>query len=206
MVLRAPASNLPAAAILLGSALVLAGCLHRPPLARFEQATPVAVVVLLDKKDGTHLSDLPPEVAAALAHELERRNLTPEALPAQQLQPLGQNRNSKTRSELLANAMGPHRLFLLVELKAEFFGQFEGGYKWNVDGQLTISSTDALSEATTATLGVPTFLEQDAEGTSEALVQASNAIADRAGVLLDDHFAGRIPIATPPTDSVGPHP
>ena len=54
---------------------------------------------------------------------------------------------SRNRTELLAKAVGPHRRFLLVELKADFFGQFEGGYNWNVVGVVTVAESDVPSRS-----------------------------------------------------------
>jgi hypothetical protein len=190
-------------------ALLLAGCIHRPQLVHFDQPTPISVVVLLDQKDGTQLQDLPPELGEALGRELEKRNLVGAVVPAAQLRPLGQNRNSRTRAELLAQIIGPDQRFLLVELKADFFGQFEGGYKWNVDGVLTAARGNALLEATSAPFGLTAFLERESEGAKEALVQASSGIAERAGTLLDEHFGGRTEganLATPPSEPPAPAP
>lgn len=172
-----------------------AGCVHRSPLVRLDAQTPLAVVVVLDEKDLTSFDAAPPELLVDLDRELARRNLIRQTVPIEALQPLTQTRNSKTRRELLAQALGTgsHRLFALIELKVLLFDQFQGGYKWTIDGALTVGGSDDLDESTTEPLGLSVFLNQDFEREREALQQGATAISDKLGRALDDHFAGRVP-------------
>ncbi len=171
-------------------ALALGGCLHRAPLVHFDAQTPVAVAVLLDQKEGTELDAAPPELWAAIDRELARRNLVVDRVPVDALAPLARNRNSRLRAELLAKTRPARQLFLLVELKAQFFGQFEGGYKWDIQGQLTVGTGEQLDQSSSAAVGIAAFLDQDSQGQREALMQTAAPVADRIGRLFDDHFAG----------------
>jgi hypothetical protein len=172
--------------------LTLAGCLHRTPLARFDQPTPLAVTWVLERREGAQLTELPAELDAALHRELERRNLTPEPVSGEARAPLAKTHFGRGRVELLTRALGPHHVVLLVELKATFFGQFDGGYKWTVDAQISVVDTDAPADATVETASVPAFLERESQGQLEALQSVADALAEKAGAAIDDHFAGRL--------------
>jgi hypothetical protein len=188
---------------LLSLAVSMSACIHRAPLVHFDTQTPVAVVVVLDGKTESQVDVEPPELRAAIEHELARRNLVAESVPAASLAPLTRTREDRARCDLLAKALGPNRLLLLVQLRVNFFGQFEGGYKWNVGGQLTVAQSDQINEATSAPLDIAAFLDQDFEREREAIQQTASTIADRVGELFDQHFAGRAPASTP---DAPPHP
>lgn len=182
---------------------VLAGCLHQAPLARLDQPTPITLVVLADSADGARALAIPPE----LADELAKRNLVVEAAPADAATALAAARDSKTRSELLAKQLGPGKLFLLVELRAAFFAQMQGAWKWNVDAQLTVARSDGLAQATSASPRTPVFLDSESDGEREAFAAAASPLGDRIGRLLDDHFASHAAAVAPaPPPAAAPPP
>jgi hypothetical protein len=188
-----------ALALALALALV-AGCVQRAPLARLDQATPIMLVVLADDADGARAVAAPPE----LAGELVKRNLVVEAAPAPATAALTGARDSKTRSELLAKELGPGKLFLLVELRATFFAQMQGAWKWNVDAQLTVARSDGLAQGTSASQHTPVFLDSESDGAREAFEAAGPSLSDRIGRLLDDHFAGHGATVAPPPPPTPP--
>ena len=115
-----------------------------------------------------------------------------ERLTAEQLAPLARSIDTKTRMDLLSQALGPGKLFLLVELRVSLaFSDLDGAYKWSVESHLSVSSTDSLATANSADFGTSVFLHQEFEREREVLRQASEDLADRVGILLDSHFAGR---------------
>ncbi len=176
----------------LALAALAAACIHRPPLMKLETPTPIALVVVLDQKDGAVLDREPRDLRRQLTRQLEKRNLVVERLTADQLAPLARSIDTKTRMDLLAQALGPGKLFLLVELRVTLsFTDLDGAYKWNVESHLTVSSTDSLATANSADFGTSVFLHQEFEREREVLRQAAEDLADRVGILLDSHFAGR---------------
>jgi hypothetical protein len=171
-----------------------AGCLHRAPVARLATATPITLVVLTDDATGTRADPVP----QAIANELAQRNLVVEAAPGAELASLDGTHDTRTRSELLAKALGPGKLFLLVELRAEFFAQMQGAWKWNVDAQITIARSDDLPHDTSASQRTPVFLDSESDGAREAFAAAGPLMSDRLGRLVDDYFAAHAPAASPP--------
>jgi len=174
----------------------LAACIHRPPFTRLEQPTPITLAVILDRPEGAQIDEEPRALAHALAHELDRRNLDPERLPADQAASLGATHDTRARAALLAKALGPGKEFLLVELKTSYFDYMEGRHKWVVQTRLMVGRTDRLDVASTADFDVSVFLPFDFEGPKEAQEQAADDIAERLGRLLDNHYAGQ-PEAVP---------
>jgi hypothetical protein len=67
---------------------------------------------------------------------------------------------------------------------------------------LTVSASDALASANSANFGTAVFLQHDFDGAKEALAEAAPDVADRVGILLDDHFAGRAGTRTATPSSV----
>jgi hypothetical protein len=165
--------------------VLVASCLHGAPVARLATATPITLVVLADDARGTRTDATPP----ALASELAQRNLVVEAAPQAALASLDGTRDSRARSELLAKALGPGKLFLLVELRAEFFAQMEGAWKWNVDAQVNVARSDDLPHDTSATQRTAVFLDSESDGAQEAFAAAGPLMSDRLGRLVDDYFA-----------------
>jgi hypothetical protein len=173
--------------------MFVAGCLHRAPVARLATSTPITVVVLADDANGTR-ADAPPQ---ALASELSRRNLAVEAAPDAALVSLDGTHDTRTRAELLAKALGPDKLFLLVELRAEFFAQMQGAWKWNVDAQVTIARTDDLPHDTSVSQRTPVFLDSESDREREAFAAAEPLMSDRIGRLVDDYFAAHAAAVSP---------
>jgi hypothetical protein len=182
-------------ALLVALFALVAGCVHHAPVARLATATPITLVVLADDAKGTRTDEAPP----ALASELARRNLVVEAAPDAALASLDGTLDSRTRSELLAKALGPGKLFLLVELRAEFFAQMEGAWKWNVGAQVTIARSDDLPHDTSVSQRTAVFLESESDGAHEAFAQAGPLMSDRLGRLVDDYFAAHAAAAAEPT-------
>ena len=181
--------------LLVALVVLVAGCLHRAPVARLANPTPITVIVLADDAKGT-IADAVPQ---ALASELARRNLVVETAPGAALGSLDGTHDSRTRSELLAKALGPGTLFLLVELRAEFFAQMQGAWKWNVDAQITIARSDDLPHDTSASQRTAVFLDSESDGAREAFAAAGPLMSDRLGRLVDDYFAAHAAAASPPT-------
>jgi hypothetical protein len=181
---------------------LVAGCLHRAPVARLATATPITVVVLADDAKATRAD--PP--SQSLANELARRNLVVDAAPDAALASLDGTHDSRTRAELLAKALGPGKLFLLVELRAEFFAQMQGAWKWNVDAQVTIARSDDLPHDTSVSQRTPVFLDSESDREAEAFAAAAPLMSDRLGRLVDDYFAAHTaepvqPAAPPPSET-----
>jgi hypothetical protein len=173
-------------------AVLATACIHRPPLMKLDVPTPIAMVVVLDQKDGAVLDREPRELRRQLVRQLEKRNLVLERLTPEQLAPLSRSIDTKTRLDLIAQALGPGKLFLLVELRVALdFSDLDGAYKWSVDSHLSVSSTDSLATANSTDFGTSVFLHQEFDREREVLRQASEDLADRVGILLDSHFAGR---------------
>lgn len=178
------------------------GCLHHAPVARLANATPITLVVVADDSKGASAYAPPP----AIASELARRNLVVEAAPDAALASLDGTHDSRTRSELLAQALGPGKLFVLVELRAEFFAQMEGAWKWNVDSQLTIARSDDLPHDTVGTERTPVFLDSESDGAHEAFAAAGPLMSDRLGRLVDDFFTAHPAATAQPAPAAPPPP
>jgi hypothetical protein len=181
---------------------LLAGCLQHAPIARLATATPITLIVLADDAKGMSVSPAPPAIVNELAH----RNLVVEAAPDPALASLDGTHDSRTRSELLAKALGPGKLFLLVELRAEFFAQMEGAWKWNVDSQLTVARSDDLPHDTSASQRTAVFLDSESDGAREAFAAAGPLMSDRLGRLVDDYFAAHAAATAPPAAASQPAP
>jgi hypothetical protein len=185
---------------------LVAGCIHRAPVARLANPTPITLVVLADDAKGTH-----PDPAPALATELARRNLVVDTVPDAALASLGDTHDTRTRTELLAKTLGPGKLFMLVELRAEYFAQMEGKWKWNVSAQVTVARSDDLPHDTATLQHAAVFLDSESDGAPEAFAAAWPLMGDRLGHVVDDYFVAHAATSSPtpapdPTPTPNPTP
>ncbi len=186
-----PRPSLAEAARVAVAGFALAACIHRVPPVRMAAPTPIVVVTVIDGTRGPRFAAEPHALDAAIDAELTRRNFVPDRLPAPAFESLQATRATKTRLLALGRVLGPRALLLLVELKTSYFDEMQGGFKWFVNGRMSVGVAGDLAGVSSEEVSASAFLHQDFEGPRDAIAAKAETLAEAAGRLLDHHFAGR---------------
>jgi glycosidase len=182
--------------VLLAAALaLLAGCIHRIPVAHLATPTRLTATFYVDQNDTRQLLPMPDEVTSAVREQLTLRNVQ-----VTEVERAPGKTSSQRLSALVAAAAGAP-LVMLVESKVVYFDQMQGRFKWTVYARITLARPDDLASATTKEFDIPVFLRFDREKEHEALVEAGPAIAERAGQLADEYLGARAEVAEPTASS-----
>ncbi len=169
----------------LSLALLAGGCLPRVPVQRLSNNTPIVVAYVVDPSYSGVATGAPEALTAALTRTLEAHNLSPQSAP---LEVLAGQRLTDARKAALKASQPDAPYFLLVELRAHFFSQLDGRYRWEVGVALTALKNGGLE--TKDSFEVPVILMYDHEKQPAALNAASFDISTRLGALLDGLLQG----------------
>jgi hypothetical protein len=165
-------------ALAVGLTLLVAGCLPRAAKHRLANPEPVGVAIVVDADRAGISTDGPEALRLAVRQELAAHGLEVKELP---IEVAAKQRLSEARLASVRTAAGTPWV-CLVELRARFFSQLEGRYRWEVAAKLTVGKgTETVQDAFT----VPVILQLENEREAEAIAQAANDIAVRLGALID---------------------
>ncbi len=157
-------------------ALLLAGCIVRVPVQHLEQPTEIAVAYLVDPGHEGPMLQAPKELKEQLAQALAERNLKAHEVTLDD-----PGRLSGQRMQALVATGAPY--VLLVELRVTFFNQIDGRYRWDVAARLTAAQKGQPQAEDSFTAPAVLLLERQQE--PEAMAFVADAVASRAGALLD---------------------
>ncbi|MBI5543536.1 MAG: glycosyl hydrolase [Deltaproteobacteria bacterium] len=181
-------------------ALAASGCVHKPPVLRLPDKTPVAIAFVLDGEHAAGASDVPEVLKKKVVEQLSARNLDARVLPfdsyAKLFEPV---RDTHRRLAKLANGGAP--LVVLVETKVVYFSLINGRYRWMVYARLSAAKKDGSTQPLTLSMDQSAFVDYEHEKEQAALGSVSNSIADRLGVLLDDFLGGEASEGAKPPES-----
>ncbi len=170
-------------ALALSLLLLLAGCLPRVPKHRLATPEPMAVAIVVDADRAGPSTDAPEGLRSAVRQELAAHGLEVKELP---LDVAGRQRLTEARLAAVRAAAGTSWV-CLVELRARYFNQLEGRYRWEIAAKLTVGKgSETVQDAFT----VPAMMQFEHEREAEAIAQAANDIAVRLGALIEGFLAG----------------
>ncbi|MBS2024111.1 MAG: glycosyl hydrolase [Deltaproteobacteria bacterium] len=131
---------------------------------------------------------VPALVNTRLADALGERNLVVQESAQDAI--AGAGKTSAQRIAKLSTLAPEAQLLLLIELKAVYFDELQGQFRWVVYGKLTAQKRGDEKSQSNTTLEEPVFLLTHVDREVEALQAASDAIARRAANLLDGVLSG----------------
>lgn len=168
--------------LLVGLSLVLlvTACLGTAPPTRLASPTPIAVLVHLERADGSKVA-VPAAVVAELEAALSARNLVPRRTEDLDF---GLQRTTRARLEQVATASDAPWV-LLVEARVRFFSQLTGRYRWEVEVRSSVAPRERLGEAQASDLAVAAFLQFEHEAEPEALAFVRRQLVADAVDLVD---------------------
>lgn len=168
--------------------LLLGACIGTRAPERLATPTPIAVHVWLDGHDGAR--EAPPRVfLERLDALLRERNLVPIDVALTGADVAGLRTTRGRLDALLATAPEPGHA-LLVEVRASFFSQLSGRYRWEVDMKATLAARADVALARVETAGVAAFLQYEHEREPDALAFVTRQLASSIGELVDQFFEG----------------
>ncbi len=172
MVLRAVAPCL--------ALVLLCGCLNKVPPQRLEKRAPIAVAFAVDNLEGA-----PEPFKQRLFEVLDKRNLEAREVPSSVV---SAQRLTAQRFEALKAAAGDAPFLLLVEVRAQFFTQMEGRFRWTV--AVKFSAARAGDPATSDAADFPAVLLFEHQKHVEAINEVSELVASRLAPLVDGLLVG----------------
>lgn len=164
--------------------LVVAGCMPRVPRQRLAAPAPLALGIVVDPDRSGELFSVPETLRDGLTAELREHNFDPQDVP---LTAFGARRLSEARLAALKDVTQTPWL-ALVELRARFFSQMEGRYRWEVSAKVTVTRREGAGASDTFVL--PVMLSFEHEKEADALSAASADLATRLGALIDGLLQG----------------
>lgn len=167
-------------ALAYAAALGASSCVPKVPPQRLATATPIAVAFVVDEGHYGQPQPVPEALKRQVFEALASRNLEAVEVPATELN--GQRLTAERLSALKAKAKA-NKLSLLVELRATFFNQIAGRYRWSVATKLSVIN----AQGATATDGfdLPASLQFEHQREDDAMADVAGSIAKRVGPLLD---------------------
>ncbi len=169
--------------------LASGACMKSPPAHRLTKPTAIAVAFVHDK--GAELGAVPAGFVEAIDQALGERNLVASNIDLSSMAPeLARKRASKDRLASVARNAGAAELLLLVEMRAAYYSQINGRYRWTVYIKLSLATLGALDDATIVSFDLPVMLSFDHQRDQEALAYAAAPVARKLGQELDDFLAG----------------
>ncbi len=155
---------------------------------RLEQETPIAVAIVHDH--GSGLAPVPTALTARVHDALGYRNLRMHPISQPALESaLGRKRATRDRLDSVAKLASEASLLLLVEMRAQYYSQIGGRYRWTVYVKLSLGKAGASNPVTKA-FTIPILLSFDHEREQDALEQAAETIAAKLGKEVDDFITG----------------
>lgn len=154
-------------------------CVPRVPVQRVPTrvAAPVGLVFETSAQSGP--AAIPPGVVEALGRELDERNVTVAAVT----EGLASRQLSDSRFAALKAGAADAPIWVLIEMRPQFFSQLDGRYRWEVGTRITVERRDGRRAADSFT--VPVVLMFEHERGAEALAAAAADIAGQVGRQLD---------------------
>jgi len=166
---------------------ILAGCLNARPVPPIVGPADVSTVVVVESPEHADMLAAPPPVQAALSRALKSKGLKLNTI--------------ETPGSFQSLGTTQHRLnwiheqndgtVLLVETSIRPRGHLGGRYRWQVDA--TISVTTQPDGLLREELTVPVTLQHIHQQETDALIEASAQIADRAATMLSRQLRGATP-------------
>ncbi len=172
--------------------LGLGACISPKPVVQYDKPFKVALAQVVDPSINESETSAAPELFSETIEEaLSARRLTPEPVPFEAMgQRFAQVRDTKRRVKLVSEVAPDHDLMVLVELRASFYANVVGTWRWTVYAKLTVGEAGRPDELLTRDLELPAALYYAHEGQKEALNMVSGAIAAEVGSLVDDYLRG----------------
>ncbi|MFL5321227.1 MAG: alpha-amylase family glycosyl hydrolase [Myxococcaceae bacterium] len=169
--------------IALCALLLATGCVKHPAPTRLAEPSKIAIAYVVDGASG--VADAPESVKQEVEAGLQSRNLVPARIPFEGFEAaFSASADSAKRFTFAEGLAGDAPLLLLVELRAEFFSQLQGQYRWQVYGKFS-SEKSTAAQPVTETFDVPAMMLFDHQRTPEVLMSKSPAIAEQAGFVVD---------------------
>jgi len=166
-------------------AVLLCGCLTKLPPQRLEKRAPIAIAFAVDELDGA-----PEPFKQRLYEALDKRNLEPREIPSPVVTA---QRLTAQRFEALRAAAGDAPFSLLVEVRAQFFTQMEGRFRWTVAVKFTAAR--AGDPPTTDAADFPAVLLFEHQKHTEAINEVAEFVASRLAPLIDGLLVGHPGVA-----------
>ncbi|MBL8949149.1 MAG: glycosyl hydrolase, partial [Myxococcaceae bacterium] len=160
--------------------VVLAGCLTKVPPQQLAQQAPIAIAFAVDD-----LEAAPEPFKARLYEVLDKRNLLPREVPSSVVTA---QRLTSQRFEALRAAAGDAPFLLLVEVRAQFFTQMEGRFRWTVAVKFTAAR--AGDPSTSDAADFPAVLLFEHQKHVDAINEVAEFVASRLAPLVDGLLQG----------------
>ena len=162
----------------------LLACMPKQAELATVSAHDMYTVSSLDKLDVRQSISLPEALESSIEKALQQRGINPKSLT--QVQGYDQFRNSKQRIKLFEK-----RPLLLIETQAQFYSQLEGRFRWTVDVQMHLHTSEDM--VFSRVFSVPVFHQFHHQREKESLEAAQAPILRELNQMLDDYVRGYRP-------------